>query len=80
MKGIIVYKSKYGSTKQFAEWLQEDTGFELCDIAKCPKNLSEYDIIIGGSSIHGGTIFIKDWLIKKWPFIKDKKIVIILTR
>ncbi len=27
MKGIIVYKSKYGATKKYAQWLREETGF-----------------------------------------------------
>ena len=28
MKGIILYKSKYGATKQYAEWIAEDLGCE----------------------------------------------------
>lgn len=79
MKGIIIYKSKYGSTKQFAEWMQEDTGFDLYTISKCPKNLNDFDVIIVGSSIHAGSISVKDYLITNWPFIKDKKVVMILT-
>ena len=27
MKGIIIYKSKYGATKKYAEWISEATGF-----------------------------------------------------
>ncbi|MBQ2032468.1 MAG: flavodoxin, partial [Lachnospiraceae bacterium] len=27
MSGIILYKSKYGATKKYAEWIAERTGF-----------------------------------------------------
>ena len=27
MKGIILYQSKYGATKKYAQWLSERTGF-----------------------------------------------------
>ncbi len=38
-KGIIVYQSKYGAAKKYAEWLQDMTNLwtELC--VKCCKNL-----------------------------------------
>jgi len=32
-KGIIVYQSKYGATKKYAEWLQAMTGYHCVEIA-----------------------------------------------
>ena len=34
MKGIILYKSKYGATKRYAQWLSEETGFEIRENSK----------------------------------------------
>lgn len=34
MKTIITYKSKYGSTKQYAEWLAEELNCKAVDISK----------------------------------------------
>ena len=34
MKGIILYTSKYGSTKRYAEWLAEETGFDCVEAKK----------------------------------------------
>ena len=31
MTGIIIYKSKYGAVKKYAEWLSEATGNEAHD-------------------------------------------------
>jgi menaquinone-dependent protoporphyrinogen IX oxidase len=79
MKGIIIYKSRYGSTKQFSEWLQAETGFNLCKITQCPDDIKNYDTIVIGSSIHGGRIALDKWIIGHWEFIKDKRVVLMLT-
>ena len=34
MKGIILYKSKYGATKKYADWIAEETGFKSSEITK----------------------------------------------
>ena len=36
-KGIIIYKSKYGSTKKYAQWLKEATGFEVMEVKKAKQ-------------------------------------------
>jgi menaquinone-dependent protoporphyrinogen IX oxidase len=79
MKGIIVYKSKYGSTKQFSEWLREDTGFDLFDISTLSTDLGNYEMIVIGSSIHGGQISLRSWIIQYWELFKDKSVVLMLT-
>ena len=33
-KGIIIYQSKYGSTKKYVQWLQEATGFDTAEVKK----------------------------------------------
>lgn len=44
MKGIILYKSKYGSTKKYAEWLALETNFDVCDVKKIKtENVEKYD-------------------------------------
>lgn len=47
VKGIIVYQSKYGATKKYAEWLQDITDFHCIETSKA--NVSEvarYETII----------------------------------
>ena len=38
MKGIIIYKTKYGSTKKYADWLAEETDFDIIDVSKTKIN------------------------------------------
>ena len=47
MKGIILYKSKYGATLKYAEWLSAETGFDVCSVEKAKvQDIEIYDVII----------------------------------
>ena len=58
-KAIVIYSSKRGSTKQYAEWIAEDLCCEAIPIAD-PRikelNLYEYNCIIYGGWIRGSGI------------------------
>ena len=57
MKAIVVYKSKTGFTKKYAEWIQEATKFDILNYENISEaSLSTYDIVIYGSRIHAGRI------------------------
>ena len=34
MNGVILYQSKYGATKKYADWLSEETGFPCMETKK----------------------------------------------
>lgn len=58
-KAIVIYTSRRGSTKQYAEWIAEDLCCEalaLSDPAVKEINLYEYDCIIYGGWIRGSGI------------------------
>ncbi|MBQ6388469.1 MAG: hypothetical protein IJH90_02415 [Mogibacterium sp.] len=58
-KAIVIYTSKRGSTRQYAEWIAEDLGCEalpLSDPRVRDINLYEYDCIIYGGWIRGSGI------------------------
>jgi thioredoxin-related protein len=51
-KILIAYQSKYGSTKQYAEWIQKESNGDLVNIENGDKtDFALYDIIIIGSSV-----------------------------
>jgi menaquinone-dependent protoporphyrinogen IX oxidase len=58
-RAIVVYSSRRGSTKQYAEWIAEDLDCEAVSITD-PRmkglNLYEYDCIIYGGWIRGSGI------------------------
>ena len=50
MNGMILYQSKYGATKKYADWLSKETGFECVETKKANINevekLSEKKLIV----------------------------------
>lgn len=56
-KSIVIYSSKRGSTKQYAEWIAEELGSNLVTY-KDSRNidLREYDLVIYGGWIRGSGI------------------------
>lgn len=80
MKGIIIYQSNYGSTEQYARWISEETGFETIEMKKVKsRELAASDTVIIGSPIFAGRPLNTKWIEKKWPVLKDKKVVLYTT-
>lgn len=74
-KTIIVYESKYGSTKQYAQWIKEELNCDITSLSNIKAyNLDDYDKILFGGGVHAGGI--SGWdkfrkLIKKYMKNKD---------
>lgn len=77
MKILLIYKSKTGFTKRYAEWICEEINCRLENISNI-KNIdfSNYDLVVYGSRIHAGRI---DGLDKIRKLNLDKKLIIFLT-
>ena len=76
-KGIILYQSKYGATKKYAQWLQESTGFDLVETKKADINVVKgYDTIILGGGVYASGIAGLSFLKKNYAVLKDKKVVV----
>jgi menaquinone-dependent protoporphyrinogen IX oxidase len=75
MKGIIIYKSKYGSARQYAQWIGNDLNFPVVDAAVVnTEKIKEADVIIIGSSIYMGKALIKRWLRKNRGLLIGKQV------
>lgn len=80
MKGVIVYKTKYGSTKQYAEWLKEETGFKMHSVQEVSDDdLKKADIVVVGSYVFNRKPKIAPWIKKNWSLLKDKKVILYTT-
>lgn len=76
-KAIVIYSSKHGSTKQYAEWIAEEVGCEAIPFAESKKiNLYEYDLIVYGGWIRGSGIVDFDNMKKRLTVdLMDKMII-----
>jgi menaquinone-dependent protoporphyrinogen IX oxidase len=80
MKTIVVYKSKTGYTKRYAEWIAEELSADIFEISKVTLNvLKNYDAIIFGGGLYAvGINGIKGFK-QNLNDLKGKKIVVFAT-
>lgn len=79
MKTLIIYKSKYGASKQYAEWLHEGLqGSELESLDWFETaNIRKYDLIIVVSRTYLGDIQARKFLEENWAELKLKKVFLL---
>ena len=81
IKILIAYQSKYGSTKQYAEWIHQEIKGDLVNIENGDKpDLTRYDIIIIGSSVRVGNIVIAPFIKDHWSVMKGKKVILLSSK
>jgi len=58
MKNIaVIYKSKYGSTEEYARWIAEELGADALEVSAVkPEQLTGYDLVIYGGGLYAGGI------------------------
>ena len=80
METIVIYKTKYGSTKTYAEWIAEELGCEAVDAKNVkPDDLLNYDTIIYGGGLYAEVINGVSLITKNIDKLRDKKIIIYTT-
>ncbi|SHI44483.1 flavodoxin domain-containing protein [Lutispora thermophila] len=74
---IVIYRSKYGSTKKYAEWLAEELSADLIETKKASIELIEkYDVVILGGGIYATGIAGISFLKKHYEKLKNKKLIV----
>ena len=75
MKGLVIYKGRYGATKQYAMWIGQELRLPVASADRFPVDeLPNYDYFILGSSVYIGKLEIKDWLKKNFDLLQNKKL------
>lgn len=80
IRTLVAYQSKYGSTRQYAQWIHEESGGDLVDMDRDDlRDLSEYDIVIIGSPVRIGRIVIAPFIEDHWNILKEKAVILFTT-
>lgn len=80
MNAIVIYKSKYGSTKQYAEWIAEELGCRAAEAKTVtPAELENYDAIVYGGGLYGETINGASLITKNLGNLSGKKLAVFST-
>lgn len=75
---VVIYQSKYGATKVYAEWLSQELSCDLVETKKASVEQIEkkYDVVILGGGIYATGIAGLSFLKKHYKRLKNKRIIV----
>lgn len=80
MSTVVIYKSKYGGTKKYAEWIAEELGCSAVDAKNVKiEDILKYDTIVYGGGLYAEVINGVHMIVKNADKLKDKKIAVFTT-
>lgn len=80
MKGILIYKGKYGATQQYATWIGAETKLSVKEIHECGEDdFVNNDFFVIGTSVYMGMLGIKEWMKANLDFLTGKKIFLFIV-
>ena len=76
-KIAVIYESKYGSTKKYAQWIAEESKADLFEHSEIEaKKLMEYNTVVYGGGLYAGGIAGISIITKNFKILKEKKIIV----
>jgi menaquinone-dependent protoporphyrinogen IX oxidase len=77
MKTIVIYKSKSGFVRNYAQWIAEELSGDIFEVSKVNSNmLATYDTVVYGGSLHAVGIIGVKFIKKNIDKLKDKRLVV----
>ena len=77
MSIVVIYKTKYGATQKYAEWIADALGADCFNIRKFNKEqFAQYDTVILGGGIYAGNINGISLISKNFAQLVDKHLII----
>lgn len=80
MKTVVIYKSKTGFAKKYAQWLAEALSADIFEASKANiDKLRDYDTVIYGGGLYAVGINGVKFITRNMDQLKNKKIVVFAT-
>ena len=76
MKGAIFFATKYGSTKQYANWIAEATGLPVFEMKETKADPSDFDFLLLGGPIIYYKLYGHEWIKANWSKMETKPILL----
>lgn len=74
MKGVIVYKGKYGATEEYATILAKTLNLPLFSSTITGRMLIDADYVLIGSAVYVGKLSVRSWLHRNQTWLQNKKL------
>jgi len=80
LNGVVVFKSRYGATQQYAEWIREELRIPLID----PERLDDRvvavcDFVVIGTPVYRGKMLIADWLAQNQQRLRGRRLFLFIV-
>ncbi len=76
-KTLVIFESKYGSTKRYAEWIADALSCPLLERKSVhTSDLEAADTIIYGGGLYAGGVSGIKLLIQNWNLLSNKKVIL----
>ena len=80
MNTVVIYKSRYGAAKKYAQWIAEELNCDIFENKNLDiKNILRYDTIICGGGLYAEMIAGIGFIKRNREKLKDKNIIIFST-
>lgn len=79
MKGVIIYKGKYGSTRDYATLLSKELDIPVFTPTITGGALMDADYVLIGSAVYVGKLQLQNWLIRNEAWLKTKKLIFFIV-
>ena len=78
--GVLVYKSRYGTTLQYTEWIKKELRIPGIDPERLDGQvLSACDFLVIGTPVYQGEMLIRDWLWLNQPRLSAKRLFLFIV-
>lgn len=80
MKSLILYHSQYGSTEQYARWIQEELSAQADSFDNLGKyDIRDYDLVIVGEGVYAGQFRTPKQMIPIMEEYPDKRFIFFIV-
>jgi menaquinone-dependent protoporphyrinogen IX oxidase len=80
MNSIVIYSSKYGATRQYAEWIGKALQLSVFEAEETDgREIIQADTVLIGTSVYIGKLRIRKWLKKNATILKNKRIILFVV-
>jgi len=80
MRSVVIYSSKTGFTKKYAQWIAEELSADILDVTKATADMLEgYDTVIYGGGLYALRISGVKYIKQNIGKLKNKKVIVFAT-
>ncbi|MCG2616295.1 flavodoxin domain-containing protein [Terrimonas sp. NA20] len=80
MKSMIIYRGRYGATRQYAEWLHQKLALTVRTTEDCTaEELRNAELLVLGSSVYIGKLEMTKWIRQHLDYLRGRQLILFVV-